>query len=105
LPPLAADVNWRSALSSGSQEKLESAVVQFPTTPSRLTEGVQIFAQNNLPEVARKYAKILVEKYPNNFNSWGAYAQLTDLTQEEKSLILENLQRLDPLNPKFNAND
>jgi O-antigen ligase len=105
LPPLAADIKWRSALSSGSQEQLESAVVQFPTVPTRLAEGVQIFAQNNLPDLARKYALILTEKYPNNFNSWEAYAQLTDLTQEEKSLILENLRRLDPLNPKIKSND
>lgn len=105
LPPLAADINWRTALRSGSQERVESAVVQFPTTPLRLVEGVQIFAQNNLPDLARQYAKVLTQKYPNNFISWGAYAQLTDLSEEERLLILENLRRLDPLNPKLKVND
>jgi len=104
LPPLVADINWRSALGSGSQEKLEQAVIQFPTTPNRLAEGIQIFSQNNLPDVARKYALILIEKYPNNFISWGAYSQISDLTNEEKLEILENLRRLDPLNPKFKVN-
>lgn len=105
LPPLAADINWRSALRSGSQEQVESAIVKFPTTPIRLAEGVQIFAQNSLPDLAREYAKILTQKYPNNFIGWAAYAQLTDLTKEERLLILENLRRLDPLNPKLKAND
>ena len=105
LPPLSADINWRSALGSGSQEQLERSVVQFPTTPNRLAEGVQIFSQNNLPDVARKYALILIGRYPNNFISWGAYAQLTDLTDDEKQLILDNLRRLDPLNPKFKTNE
>lgn len=104
LPPLVADVNWRSALGSGSQERLEQAIIQFPTTPNRLAEGIQIFSQNNLPDVARKYALILIDKYPNNFISWGAYAQLSDLTNDEKLLILKNLNRLDPLNPKFKIN-
>ena len=66
---------------------------------------IQIFNQNNLPDVARKYALILIEEYPDNFISWGAYSQLSDLTMGEKTLILENLKRLDPLNPKFRVNE
>ena len=105
LPPLATDVSWRSALGSGSQEQLEKTLVQFPRNPTRLAEGIQIFNQNNLPDVARKYALILIEEYPDNFISWGAYSQLSDLTTGEKTLILENLKRLDPLNPKFRMNE
>lgn len=105
LPPLAADVSWRSALGSGSQEQLEKTLIQFPRNPTRLAEGIQIFNQNNLPDVARKYALILIEEYPDNFISWGAYSQLSDLTTDEKTLILENLKKLDPLNPKFRMNE
>jgi hypothetical protein len=105
LPPLAADVSWRSALGSGNQERLEKTLVQFPRNPIRIAEGIQIFNQNNLPDVARKYALILIEEYPDNFISWGAYSQLSDLTMREKTLILENLKRLDPLNPKFRVNE
>jgi hypothetical protein len=105
LPPLAADVNWRAALGSGSQEQLEKALIRFPISPNRLSEGVQIFSQNNLPDVARKYSIFLTERYPNNFISWASYARLVDLTEAEKNLILENLSRLDPLNPKFKSND
>lgn len=105
LPPLAADVNWRAALGSGSQEQLEKSLTRFPASPNRLSEGVKIFSQNNLPDVARKYAITLTESYPDNFISWASYAQLVDLTEAEKNLILKNLSRLDPLNPKFITND
>jgi hypothetical protein len=105
LPPLAADINWRAALGSGSQEQLEKSLTRFPASPNRLSEGVKIFSQNNLPDVARKYAITLTESYPDNFISWASYAQLVDLTEAEKNLILKNLSRLDPLNPKFITND
>ena len=60
-----------------------------------------IFEQNKFYDLALKYAKVAVEFNPNDFDSWKMYYSISKSTPEEKAIALENMRRLDPLNPAY----
>jgi O-antigen ligase len=101
LPPVLVDANWRSALRSGEIEVVESAARAWPLDPFRLNEATIIFMKNNYPDIARGLVNLAVEEFPNSLISWYSFSQMPNLTEVEKALVLSNLRRLDPLNPKF----
>jgi hypothetical protein len=105
-PPLAADVKWRSAQKAMSVESLESALTPSFMNPQNSTKylvSIQSFEQSNLPDLARKYAQEAVRFNPNSFELWKVFYLIQASTPEEKALALENMKRLDPLNPDVTA--
>jgi hypothetical protein len=101
LPVFLVDVKWRSAVGSGDAVIVENAARAWPIDPIRLNEAVKIFMDNNYPDKARQLINLSVEKFPDGFISWYSFSQMPNLTEAEKTLILSNLHRLDPLNPKY----
>ena len=101
LPVFLVDVKWRSAVGSGDAVIVENAARAWPINPIRLNEAVKIFMDNNYPDKARQLINLSVEKFPDGFISWYSFSQMPNLTEAEKTLILSNLHRLDPLNPKY----
>jgi O-antigen ligase len=103
-PPYTADNKWRNALSSSSVEQLEAALVPGYLNPAnsyKYASAVGIFEQNKFPDQAYKYAKIAVEFNANDFDSWKILYSISKSSPEEKSIALENMKRLDPLNPSL----
>lgn len=70
-----------------------------PSDSSRLAQVVNILEQNKLYDQAYKYAKFAVEFNPNYFDAWKMLYYISKSTEADKSRALENLKRLDPLNP------
>jgi hypothetical protein len=101
LPAFLVDVKWRSAMASGDIEVVESAARAWPTDPIRLNEAIKIFMDNKYPDTGRQLVNLAVEEFPNSLISWYSFSQMPNLTEAEKTLILSNLHRLDPLNPKY----
>ena len=101
LPAFLVDVKWRSAMASGDIEVVESAARAWPTDPVRLNEAIKIFMDNKYPDTGRQLVNLAVEKFPYGFIYWYSFSQMPNLTEAEKTLILSNLHRLDPLNPKY----
>ena len=54
---------------------------------------------SKLFDQAREYALKAVEFNPNSFDSWLALYSIQKSTTAEKELAIQNLKRLDPLNP------
>jgi hypothetical protein len=105
-PPLAADVKWRSAQKNMSVESLESVLKPSFMNPQNSTKylvSIQSLEQSNLPDLARKYAQEAVRFNPNSFELWKVFFLIQASTPEEKALALENMKRLDPLNPDVTA--
>ncbi len=105
-PPLAADVKWRSAQKTMALESLEAALQPSFMNPQNSTKylvSIQTFEQSNLPDLARKYAQEAVRFNPNSFELWKVFYLIQASTPEEKALALENMKRLDPLNPDVTA--
>jgi len=105
-PPLASDMKWRSAQLSQSAEQTEAVLApSFMNPPHSLKylTSIQSFESSNLPELAHKYAVEAVKFNPENFDLWKVFYLIQASTPEEKALALENMRRLDPLNPDVTA--
>jgi hypothetical protein len=102
VPPLSADSKWRSALNSKDANQVIAALEPGYLNPSnsqRYAQAVQLFASSNLMDQAREVALKATEYNPDYFDSWKILYFLSNTTDEEKALALENMKRLDPRNP------
>lgn len=107
LPPLNSDAKWFNAINSTSAIEVEKALQPTFMTPQnsmRYMQAVNLFATNNLPELALKYARAGVKFNPDDFEIWRQFYFLTSASPAEKSVALQNMKRLDPLNPDVASN-
>lgn len=102
LPPLNSDMKWKSALESGDalkvMETLESNLM-VPANSNRFAEAAKLLAQSNLFDQARIAALRGIEFNEDSFDCWKILYFLNSTTTDEKELAVENMKRLDPLNP------
>ena len=72
-----------------------------PPNSMKYMQNIQTLEQSNLSDLARKYALEAVKWNPDVFDSWKVLYLIKNSTQQEKALALENMKRLDPLNPEL----
>ena len=102
VPPLSADTNWRSALDSKDANQVMAALEPGYLNPSdsqRYAQAVQLFASSNLLNQAREIALKATVYNPDYFDAWKLLYFLSNTTEQEKTLALKNMKRLDPRNP------
>jgi hypothetical protein len=102
LPPLTADAKWRSAQLARTVPALEASMETSyfnPQNSSMYQINIQTLEQSNLFDLSHKYALEAVKWNPEVFDLWKVLYLIRDSTAEEKALALENMKRLDPLNP------
>lgn len=106
VPPLAADMKWRSALNSKDANKVLAALEPGylnPNDSQRLAQAVQLFASSNLMDQAHQVAIKGTAFNPDYFDAWKILYFLQNSTPAEKAEALQNMKRLDPLNPDVTA--
>jgi hypothetical protein len=106
LPPLTADAKWRSAQLVRTVPALEDSMQASyfnPQNSMKYLTNIQTLEQSNLFELSRKYALEAVKWNPEAFDLWKVLYLIRDSTAEEKALALENMKRLDPLNPDITS--
>ena len=102
LPPLTADAKWRSAQLARTVPALEASMEAGyfnPQNSSMYQINIQTLEQSNLFDLSHKYALEAVKWNPEVFDLWKVLYLIRNSTAEEKALALENMKRLDPLNP------
>jgi O-antigen ligase len=102
VPPMSADMAWKSALKAQSIQQVEAALTPSylkPRDSARLAQAVLLFENSKLPDLAYKYAKEGVEFNPDYFDAWRVLYSVTNSTVQDKELALANMKRLDPKNP------
>lgn len=102
VPPMSADMKWKSALKSQQLSKVEAALqggYMQPNDSMRLAQSVQMFEQSKLPDQAYKYAKKGIEFNPDYFDAWKVLYFVSKANEEDKANALSNMKRLDPKNP------
>lgn len=102
VPPMSADMKWKSALASQNVAKVEEALTPSylaPRDSARMAQAVILFENSKLPDLAYKYAQEGVAFSPNYFDAWRVLYGATKSTEADKALALENMKRLDPKNP------
>ena len=101
VPPLSADMKWKSALKSKDVRQVEAALVPSYLAPSdsaRLVQAVIAFEQSKLSDLAYKYALEGVKFNPDYFDAWKVMAGIRGSTPEEKAKAILEMKRLDPRN-------
>jgi hypothetical protein len=91
LPPVRADMAWRSALKTGNAGSVEAAMNVWPMTNRTLNAGIVLFANNGLSEKALEYARIDVEQNKNNYVAWYTLYQLQGVSESERKGIFKKL--------------
>jgi hypothetical protein len=102
LPPYSGDSKWRSAQVSQSVQELEESMKTTyfnPPNTMKYASNIQVLEQNNFPDLARKYALEATSWNPESFDLWSLLYSVKNSSAEEKQVALENMKRLDPLNP------
>jgi hypothetical protein len=102
LPPLTADAKWRSAQLARTVPALQASMEASyfnPQNSSMYLINIQTLEQSNLFNLSHKYALEAVKWNPEAFDLWKVLYLIRDSTVEEKALALQNMKRLDPLNP------
>ena len=102
VPPMSADMKWKSALKSQQLQKVEASLqagYMQPANSMRLAQAVQMFEQSKLPDQAYIYAKKGVAFNPDYFDAWKMLYLVSKSTEADKALALKNMKRLDPFNP------
>jgi hypothetical protein len=107
VPPLSADMKWRTAQLSQDVARVESVLkpsYMNPLTSFKLINIVRAFELNGFYDLAHKYALEAVEFNPNSYEIWRTLSLVKNATEQERSLAYTEMRRLDPLNPTLRGN-
>ncbi len=104
VPPLSADMRWRTAQLSQDVLQIEAILkpsYMNPLNSNKIVDVVRALEMNKFPDLAHKYAKKAIEFNPNSFESWRTLTLLSQSTEQEKREAFAQMKRLDPLNPEL----
>ena len=106
LPPLAADSKWRSAQKLGTVEAVEESMnpsLFNPQNSMKYLMNIQTLEQSNLNDLAHRYALEATAWNSESYDLWRILYFIKHTTPDERAIALENMKRLDPLNPDVTA--
>jgi len=106
LPPLSADASLRTAQASRDAAKLESTMGPSyfnPLSSQKFMLNVQAFEGSGLFDLSHKYALEGVKWNPESYELWRILYLIKNSTVEERSLAVQKMKKLDPLNPDVTA--
>jgi hypothetical protein len=106
LPPVSADAKIRSAqISRDANQVADTMKPGFfnPLNTQYFLLNIQAFEDSGLFELAHENALVGVAWNPEAYDLWRAVFLVKNSTDAEKQLALENMKRLDPLNPDISA--
>ena len=106
VPPLSADMKWLSAQKSRSVIQFEQSLVSSYLNPQnsfKYLNSVKAFEDSNLTDLSHKYTLEALKFNPDSYDMWRALYLIKASTGEERDLAVQNMKRLDPLNPDVTA--
>ena len=106
LPPLVSDAKWRSAQLGRTAQGIEATMQSSffnPENSNKYVLNIQQLESSNLFDLSHKYALEAVKWNPESYDLWRILYFIKNSSSQEKALALENMKRLDPLNPNVIA--
>ena len=106
LPPLMSDAKWRSAQLARTAQGIEATMQSSyfnPLNSYKYALNIQQLESSNLFDLSHKYALEAVKWNPENYDLWRTLYFMKNSSGQEKSLALQNMKRLDPLNPDITS--
>ncbi len=102
VPPLSADIKWRAAQLSRNATLVEQSLIPTyfnPPNTMKYVISIDLLERSNLFDLSHSIAVEAVKFNPDAFELWKMIFLLRNSTTAEKEIALENMKRLDPLNP------
>jgi len=99
IPTFVSSVYFYSSLKSGNPITIKNSALVFPDDLGRYVYVVTALQSNKFEVDAREILRIGVQKFPDSFDLWRLYSNLTIATQSEISKARLEMKRLDPNNP------
>ena len=104
--PLAySSIQFRDALTKADALRVISAVDIWPRNEELTIYSVDLLFSNNLQQQGLKLVTSGLEEFPNSFGLWRSKLSYRWITEAEKSDVVSQLHRLDPLNPEWAPKD
>jgi O-antigen ligase len=100
-PIFYSSMQFRSALVKADAIKIISAANVWPRNENLLRYSANLLFTNNLQQQGITIVKSGLSEFPNSFDLWNAKLSYKWISEIEKSEALEQLRRLDPLNPEW----
>lgn len=101
LPPLLASTGYKSAIESGDPKRYEMAAGTFPKDYVRVVQVSQNLENNGFNIQALEIVQRAALSFPDSYEVWNLYSQLSKASNEQKAEALAQMKRLDPLNPNL----
>ena len=102
LPPFSADSKWRAAQSTRTDLAIVDSMKPSlfnPMNSMKYMNNIISLSQAQLFDLAHQYAVEATRWNSESFELWRVLYFMENSTEEERALALENMKRLDPLNP------
>lgn len=100
-PLVYSSIQFRDALTKADALRVISAVDIWPRNEQLVIYSVDLLFSNNLQQQGLKLLASGLEEFPNSFGLWRSKLSYRWITEEEKSDVISQLHRLDPLNPEW----
>jgi O-antigen ligase len=101
MPALIASARHKSALESGSYERVVDLAYSWPTDPFRMVQVASVLAGSKFEKEALSVILDATVKFPNEYKTWESLSNAPNATKEQKTEALVQMKRLDPLNPNL----
>jgi len=101
LPPILASAKYKSAIESGDPKKYASAAELFPRDFIRVAQVSQNLENNGFGSEALKIVESASISFPDSYEVWSVFFQLSKATPEQKATAKAQMIRLDPHNPSL----
>jgi O-antigen ligase len=101
MPPYVASSKYKAALQTSNPQVIQDAAYLWPQEPARMIQVAVALNQNKFVAQGLEVAIDAVSKFPDNYGVWAALDSMTNASPEQKALALEQMKRLDPMNPKL----
>ena len=98
-PSYIASVKYRNALQTQNAGEITKGAYLWPLEQLRMVEVAGAFNDQKLEKEALQITLDAIDRFPNSFYVWRALYYMKAATPEQKQQALEQMKRLDPLNP------
>ena len=101
MPPYLASARYKGALETSNPTVIENAAYIWPVDYSRMIQVASTLDQNKLQAQGLKVAVDATKRFPDNYSVWATLNAMSAATAEQKAEALQQMKRLDPLNPNL----
>jgi len=101
MPAVIVSAKHKSTVDAGSYDKAIDLAYSWPMEPFRMGQVASVLATNKYEKESLDVILDTVKRFPDEYKIWELLANAPQATAKQKAQALEQMKRLDPLNPNL----